>query len=127
MFTAQIFLVSLIVLALSFVIIKYRERRIGGFVFVAWLLLWTGAAIAVVVPRTTIIVAQALGIGRGVDLVLYVSIIVILYLLFRLFVRMEQMERDLTKLVRTIALRPEDLPPKSTGEARLRSDTEGDA
>lgn len=73
-----------------------------------WLSLWIVATGVILFPESTIWVARALGIGRGVDLVLYVSVILTLYLIFRLYVRMEQVERGMTQVVRAIALRDAD-------------------
>ena len=109
MIIAQIFLISLVVLVAAMVVKKYRERKIGGFAFLLWLVLWIGAAVVILFPQTTIVMAESLGIGRGVDLVLYVSIIFILYLLFRLYVKIEQVERGMTQVVRAIALRDAEM------------------
>lgn len=116
MIIAQVLLVFLVVLAVGGVIAKYREGRIGVAAFLFWMLLWSAAVLVILFPDSTIIVARSLGIGRGVDLVLYLSVILILYLIFRLYVRIEQMERDLTQVVRSIAIREENAPPPGRGE-----------
>lgn len=102
---AQVILLSLTVLIIGLVILRYRQGRIGTFAFLLWLLLWAGAAVVILFPNSTVGVAHLLGIGRGADLVLYLSAILILYLVFRVYVRLEQMDRNMTKIVRTLALR----------------------
>jgi len=102
---AQILLLSLTVLAIVVTLLKYRQRRIDTLGFLRWLALWLGAGAAILFPESTITVAHLLGIGRGVDLVLYLSLILVFYLLFRTYVRLEQMDRDITKIVRAIALK----------------------
>lgn len=102
---AQVFLLSLAGLIIGLVILRYRQRRIGTFAFLFWLFLWAGAAVVILFPNSTVGVAHFLGIGRGADLVLYLGAIFILYLIFRLFVRLEQMDRNMTKIVRALALR----------------------
>ncbi|MBI3609122.1 MAG: DUF2304 domain-containing protein [Nitrospirae bacterium] len=104
---AQILLLSLVALALGLVILRYRQRKIDAFGFFLWMALWGGAATVIVFPDSTLVVAHLFGIGRGVDLVLYVSIILILYLLFRVYVRLEQLDREITQVVRALALREE--------------------
>lgn len=103
---AQIFLLSLAVLVTLVVIARYRQRRIGTRSLLLWLLLWSVAAFVILFPDTTVEVAQLLGIGRGTDLVLYLSVIFIFYLLFRVIVRFERIDREITLIVRTLALRP---------------------
>ncbi len=102
---AQIFLLSLVILGMGLVILRYRQRKIGTVAFLLWLVLWTGAAAVIMFPMSTVILARILGIGRGADLVLYTSLIVTLYLLFRLHVRLEQVNREVTQIVRALALR----------------------
>jgi hypothetical protein len=72
------------------------------------LVLWLGAATVIAFPDSTMVAARLFGIGRGADLVLYVSIILILYLLFRVYVRLEQLDREITQIVRAVALREKD-------------------
>ncbi len=102
---AQIFLLSLVILGMGLVILRYRQRKIGTVAFLLWLVLWTGAAAVIMFPMSTVILARILGIGRGADLVLYTSLIFTLYLLFRLHVRLDQVNREVTQIVRALALR----------------------
>lgn len=73
-----------------------------------WSLFWLLAAGVLWIPDSTTRVANLLGIGRGADLVSYVGLLVLFYMIFRAYVRMEKMERDITKLVRKIALDEHD-------------------
>jgi hypothetical protein len=102
---AQVFLISLVASAMGLVILRYRQGKIGTLGFFLWLVLWAGAATVIVFPDSTGVAAHLFGIGRGVDLVLYVSIILILYLLFKVYVRLEQVDREITQIVRAVALR----------------------
>lgn len=102
---AQVFLLSLVALIMGLVILRHRQRKIGTFALLFWLFLWTGAAVIILFPNSTMVVANFLGIGRGSDLILYLSVILIFYLLFRLYVRLEQMDQGITQIVRALALR----------------------
>lgn len=102
---AQIFLLLLVGIAMGVVILRYRQSRISSFVFALWFSLWMAAGIIILFPESTMIPARLLGLGRGTDLILYVSIIFILFLIFRIHVRLEQINREMTKVVRSIALR----------------------
>ena len=48
--------------------------------------------------------SSILGIARGADLIVYVSVVLLFYLIFRLYVKMEKIEQDVTKVVRKIAI-----------------------
>ncbi len=65
-----------------------------------WFVFWLAVAIAFITPEFLTHLANLLGIGRGADLVLYVAVVVVFYLMFRIFVRLEKMEREITKVVR---------------------------
>jgi hypothetical protein len=116
---AQIILLSLAVFIIGVVILRYRQRRIGTFAFLSWLLLWSVAAVVILFPNSTMGVAHFLGIGRGADLVLYVGAMLIFYLIFRLFARLEQMDRNMTKIVRTLALREAGLSESDSEPSRI--------
>jgi len=69
-----------------------------------WLFFWLIAGIIVWIPNATNTAAQFLGVGRGADLVFYASILILFYILFRIYLRLEKMERDITKVVRKNSL-----------------------
>lgn len=100
----QIFFTLFALAAIIGVIQKQRQGalNLGGVIF--WILFWLAGAFAVLWPGSTQMIAGYLGIGRGTDLVLYVSIALIFYLLFRLQVKIEGINRDVTKVVRKNAL-----------------------
>lgn len=105
---AQILLLFLCLLGFLLVIVIYKQKKVGGLAFLFWLLLWIVAALVVKFPDSTMVIAKYVGIGRGSDFVLYLSVILILYLLFRIHVRLEKVDREITQIVRTFALRGEE-------------------
>jgi hypothetical protein len=56
-------------------------------------------------PATASYLANFLGIGRGADLIVYLSVVVIFYLLFKIFVRINKIEKEITKVVREDAIK----------------------
>jgi hypothetical protein len=70
-----------------------------------WMGVWLSALAAVGRPEITIIVAHILGIRRGADLVMYFGIVFGLVAFFAVFNRMRRIERELTEVVRELALR----------------------
>ncbi len=90
--------------ALSSVVARKRSGELGPRGLVFWVSFWVVATVFVWYPEATNRVAQAFGIGRGADFVLYISLVVIFFVLFRLHVKIESMSRDVTKVVRDKAL-----------------------
>lgn len=82
------------------------RKRIVAF----WLVVWTGGGVVLVWPRSTAIVAHALGIGRGADLLLYTSVLMTLTGFFYVYTRFRRLDRQLTMLVRRMAIENPALP-----------------
>lgn len=84
---------------------KLRKRQIHVGFFLFWSLLWIGIVVAAWWPGTTDIVALRFGVSRGVDLVVFLSILAIFYGIYRVYVKVDKVERKITQLVRQEALR----------------------
>src|SRR3989338_846583 len=78
---------------------RYRQGDFGIRGAWFWSIFWVAAMIVVALPENASRIAHVFGIGRGVDLVLYVSVAAIFFVLFRLHIKLEGLKRDLTKLV----------------------------
>lgn len=73
--------------------------------FLVWFFLWLAVLVVFWIPDSTSYLAAYLGIGRGADLVVYISIVAIFYLIFKIFVRLNKIEEDITKVVREEAIK----------------------
>jgi hypothetical protein len=101
----QVVLTCFAVFAVSRVLIRYRRGGMRALHLVLWLLFWAAVIVVAVHPTTTDRLANMLGVGRGVDTAMYLSLLLIFYLLFRSFAKIEDMDRQLTRIVRANALR----------------------
>ena len=99
---------TVIILFILFVLwrtfLRFRKEDITGREFFIWLIFWLLVAAATLVPQKTDIIAQWLGVERGADLLVYLSIIVLFFVVFRIVVKLEKIDRDITKVVRKTAL-----------------------
>ena len=100
----QIFLILFIIYVVIKVALRYRDKIISLQEFVLWTIFWFLVGFVVILPDTTSLVANIVGVGRGVDLVIYISILILFYLIFRVLVRLDKIDKDVTKIVRKIAL-----------------------
>jgi len=91
--------------AMSRVFLRAKERKISIAETAFWVLVWVGMLVILLVPEASSFIAKPLGIGRGLDLAFSAGLVVLFYLLFRLYVKVDAMERDITSLVREEALR----------------------
>jgi hypothetical protein len=101
----QIILVFFLLFALSRVVLRFRGGQIRAMEFVFWATLFSLAIVGVLLPTELSRLAGILGIGRGVDLIIYISIVALFYLVFRLYVALEDVRHEITQLVRKIALK----------------------
>lgn len=101
----QIVLIIFLWFALSRVILQFRQRQISPLLFTFWGVIFTSAIFAVFLPEQTTWLAEFVGIGRGVDLMVYGSIVVLFYLVFRAYILLEDIRHEITQAVREIALR----------------------
>lgn len=93
----------------------FRQFRTGSLTIlwlILWMIFWLAVGAVTLAPQTTDVLARFVGVGRGADFVIYVSLVIIFYLVFRLFVKIEGVEREVTELVRKLALEEEDKRPR---------------
>ena len=104
----QIILSLFVLFALFNVIQRFKNKEVtaGGLLF--WVLFWLVVVLVVWRPALSTELANFLGVGRGADLLFYFSIALIFYLVFRLTVKTEKMERNITKIVREVAYKNEE-------------------
>jgi len=100
----KIVIIGFILFVLWRTFLRFRKEDITGREFLIWLIFWVLVTAATLVPRKTDVLAQWLGVGRGADLLVYLSIIVLFFVAFKIIVRLEKIDRDITKVVRNAAL-----------------------
>ncbi len=100
----QIVIIIFALFALSRVILRFKDNKLTRNEFFFWLVIWVAVIVISIIPNITGIISHPFGIGRGIDLIIYVSIIGLFYLIFRLYVKLESVEKEITALVRRIAL-----------------------
>jgi small membrane protein len=89
---------------------KTYDRLIVIFFIVAGVIL-------VMVPDLSAEIARLVGVGRGVDLVLYLGLLGISFVCLLLYSKIRELEATLTDLVRSIAITEANHPKKnSVGE-----------
>jgi hypothetical protein len=99
--------VLLIGAALGFGVLLLRERVPGQHLLLrraAGLAVVVGGIIAVLWPDTTVVVANAVGVGRGTDLVFYISVMAFLYYAVATSQRIHRLEHHVVELTRALAL-----------------------
>lgn len=110
MLTIQILLLLIFIAAIIKVVGQYIRREISASSTVLWTVFWLLAGYIAVRPDDTFYLAKALGVGRGADVVVYLALALIFFILFRLTIKIEKVNREITKLVRKESIGEKNKP-----------------
>ncbi|MFA5051117.1 MAG: DUF2304 family protein [Patescibacteria group bacterium] len=101
----QIIALVIILFFVSRLFWQKKNKEIGGNEFIFWLVFWILAALLIIFLKQVDSFVAALGFsGKGIDVLFYLSVVVLFYLVFKLGLKMEKIEKDITKIVRKISL-----------------------
>lgn len=100
----QIILILFIIFALSRVFLRLKEGTISWKEFSFWTIVWTTGIVIVTNPKIPGRISYTIGIGRPADLILYTSTALLFYLVFRIYIKLNQMEESTTKIVREVSI-----------------------
>jgi small membrane protein len=101
----QVLIVLFALFAWSRAFLRMRGKDISVGEFSFWSLIWITVILVGIFPKIITIISGIVGIGRGVDLAVYVSIILLFYLIFRIYVNLDNQKNEITKLVRELSIR----------------------
>jgi len=101
----QIIFIIFSLFAFSRVFVNIKDKNLRGKEAFFWLIFWGVAIIILLYPGVSTVISEFLGIDRGVDLITYSGLILLAYMIFRLYAKQTKTERNITRIVRTIAIR----------------------
>lgn len=106
----QLITIVIVLILLGRIIAQFKRKQITLKEALLWSLVWFGVSLVVLYPKLTDQLASYIGLqsAKGIDLVVYLAVGLVFYLVFRIFVRIERIEHDITKVVRQVALKEED-------------------
>ena len=94
----KILMLLFIVFTVSRATLRFKDGSISLREYLFWLGLWTTASILFINPDISNFLAKLVGVGRGADTIFYLSIILIFYAIFRIYVKIEKLDKDITEL-----------------------------
>jgi len=96
-------------------LIFLRRNKLPIHIMTVFLLLGAGAA-AVIFPSIADDAAKLVGVGRGADLVEYIAVIVVMFVLMHYYTKFVELQAQVTHLTRELAILRGELdqtsPPK---------------
>lgn len=105
MMPIQILLITFFTVAAIKVVNRRKAGELTSRTAAFWVLFWIISGLIVLQPNLTSSVAKLFGVGRGADVVVYLGLAGLFFMVFRLMVKIEKLNRDLTKVVRDKTLK----------------------
>ncbi|MFL5787519.1 MAG: DUF2304 domain-containing protein [Flavisolibacter sp.] len=97
----QILLLGLVLMIFMYIVSRLRNRKADLIVLASIAII---GALFILFPDWTIVIAHKLGVGRGADMVFYISILLFWFVILKLYSRIRHLEKMITELVRKDAL-----------------------
>lgn len=95
---------GLITIILLQLILKVIKDKTSVFKIIFWLFFWSGTLILIWLPMNFLDdIGAFFGVAKGLDLVVYISIIILFYIALRTQNKIDIQKKEITKLVREIA------------------------
>jgi hypothetical protein len=100
----QIIAIFLGIVAIVLSIIRFRDGKMSFGMLFSWIIIWLVVIIIALYPNSTNFFAVYTGIGRGLDFVLILGLLLSFYMIFKMYNKIENVEEELTDLVRELAI-----------------------
>lgn len=105
MIIQQTVALTIILILIWRAIARYRKKDITRQEFFYWLVFWLVISLAVIFLKQIDAWVESLGFeAKGLDVLVYAAVVFLFYLIFRIYIRIEKLEKNITKVVRRIAL-----------------------
>ena len=105
----QVIAIVLGLIAILYSILRFRDGKMSLGMFLIWIIIWIIVIIISLYPNDTNYLAIYTGIGRGLDFVLILGILISFYLIFKMYNKIETIEEELTDLIREIAIQNKNM------------------
>lgn len=90
--------------AWSRVVINLKTRKFSLLEFIIWSLIWLSLIVFVLFPTLLGYLRTLFGTTTGTGLLVYLAIIVLFYMIYRLSFKIDEQRSQITKLIRKIAI-----------------------
>lgn len=100
------FSLALAGIAISKSYVDFRARRESLQMFLLWSLIWTGVVVVALFPTIVDIILAYSASGRvGLGTFLGMGLVFVLFVVYRIYVKLERLEQKLVKTIQELALK----------------------
>ncbi len=101
----QIIALIIILYFIIRLLLQKQKQQISKNEFIFWFIFWIFSAVAISSLKWIDKLAINFGFSSsGIDILLYIGIIILFYLIFKIRLKLENIEKNITKIVRKDAL-----------------------
>lgn len=102
----QIIALLILIFFILKLIFQWRKKTINFNEFIFWLIFWLIAGLLIIFIKPIDKLVMNMGFSSsGINLIFYVAVLFLFYLIFKMRLRMVKMEKDITELSRKLSLR----------------------
>jgi len=87
-----------IAFATSRAYLRFKDKSLNLANLIFWIVIWGLALIFIFNPKISDKIASFLGLQRGTDTILFLASILLFYLVFRIYVKVDSIDQNLTRL-----------------------------
>ncbi len=110
------------IIGIIYTLLRFRDGKMSLGMLMAWIVIWLIIIIISIYPNDTNYLASYTGIGRGLDFVLIIGLILSFYLIFKMYNKIEVIEEELTDLIRELAIQNKNTDNKDKMEDKVDLD-----
>lgn len=105
MLPQQIIAVLIIALFIYQLTIQKRKKQIGANEYILWLFLWLIAGLAIIFLKQIDILLASIGLtASAINFLIYLSVLILFYFVFKMRITIYKLDKNLTKLTRIVTL-----------------------
>jgi len=103
----QLVVAAFAIFALSRAFLGFRSGKLSWRMFALWVFVWLSVLTFLLFPDVFAEATRLLGMGRPLDFMIVVGIIGAYYLVFRIYVYLEDIRSDMARVVRELSIERE--------------------
>ena len=95
------------ILAILWFVYRYLKQKQSLITLILWTILWLFVILFSIFPRASEQFARLFGITRGLDFIIIAVFVVLFYIIFGLFNRVDRLQDEINKIVKEVAINNE--------------------
>lgn len=105
MLASQFILPALIIFIIYKTLRGYWNKKLSRSFTAIWIFFWFIILFFIFQPNFLSGIANRIGVGRGVDLAIYISVIALFYTIYRVLVKIDELDKKITQVIRNDAIK----------------------